>query len=126
MFSRYLFSRGVALVTFRGIEKRAIKKVTDQPDEFLLLVEFHGRVPEPAPAQVLQQTLLGHNQRPRDLLKRNVFRGAFHPEFVVAGLNRLIGLLPEPQAEVVVNLVAAIVNFVAGEFVIRLGPWTAL
>jgi hypothetical protein len=126
MFSRYLFSTGVALVTFRGIAKRAIKKVTDQPDEFLLLVEFHGRVSEPARAQVLQQTLLGQNQGPRDLLKRNVFRGAFHPEFVVAGLNRLIGLLPEPQAKVVVNLVAAIVKFVAGEFVIRLGPWTAL
>ena len=74
MFSRHPFFRGVALVSFRRIAERAIKKVTDQPDEFLLLVELHGRVPEPTPTQVLQQTLLGQNQSPRDLFKRNTLR----------------------------------------------------
>ncbi len=126
MFSRYPFFRGVAFVSFRRIAERAIKKVTEQPDKFLLLVELHGRVPEPTPTQVLQQTLLGQNQSPRDLFKRNTLRKTFLPEFVVARLNGLIGLLPKPQAEVVVNLITAIVKVVVRELVVRLGPGTTL
>ncbi len=99
MTFRGVLLRGVAFVTFRGITKPAIKKVTDQPDEFLLLVEFHGGIAKAASPEVFEQTLLGQNQGPGDLLKGNAFGETFLAEFIVAGLNGLIGLLPEPQAE---------------------------
>jgi hypothetical protein len=117
-FRRVLLG-GVAFVAFRGIAKRAIKKVTDQPDEFLLLVEVHGRVSKAASAQVFELALLGQNQSPRDLFKGNALGETLLAEFVVAGLNGLIGLLPKPEAKVVVNLITTIVEVIVGELVIR-------
>ena len=57
MTFRGVLLRGVAFVALGGIAKRAIKKVTDQPDEFLLLVEFHGGIAKAASAEVFEQTL---------------------------------------------------------------------
>lgn len=108
----------VMLVAFRRIAESPIKKMIDQPIEFLMLIELDGGIRQTPLTQMVDQAVLRQNQSPEDFGQRYAFTVPFVSELVVRGLNRLIRLLPKPAAEIVIHTVCPVVQIVIGKFVI--------
>jgi hypothetical protein len=94
--------------------------------EFLLLVKLHGRIDQAGSPNIISQMILGQDESENDLIDGDSLGLAFLAQLGVARFDILFRFAVQPQAEILVDMVGAIVDCLSGKSVVRRGARVGL